>query len=87
MGRFIQYYREKARYAERSYSFVERVGIQRLIAVLVEDSDGEAARLEREIEAAVAAYRDPWAEGREQHEPSQFAEAAPVQPEAAGFPS
>ena len=60
IGRFIQYYRENARYAERSYAFVERIGIEKLRALLVDDAQGEAERLDREIEAAIAAYRDPW---------------------------
>ncbi len=85
IGRFMQYYRENARYGERSYGFVERIGIERLRAILIEDSEGQAARLDQEIEAAVAAYRDPWVEGRQPYEPTQFAEAAPVQDEAAGF--
>jgi nitrite reductase (NADH) large subunit len=85
IGRFIQYYRENARYGERSYGFVERIGIERLRAILLEDSEGQAARLDQEIEAAVAAYRDPWTEGRQPYEPTQFAEATPVQNEAAGF--
>jgi nitrite reductase (NADH) large subunit len=61
MGRFIQYYREHAKYLERSYGFVERIGIARLRDVLVHDSEGICARLDAEIAAAVAAYRDPWA--------------------------
>jgi nitrite reductase (NADH) large subunit len=87
MGRFMQYYRENARYAERSYGFVARVGIERLRSILIEDSDADAARLDREIEAAVAAYRDPWTEGCHPHEPSQFADAAPIEieTEAAGL--
>lgn len=84
MGRFMQYYRENARYAERSYGFVERVGIARLRALLVDDCEKTAARLDQEIAAAVAAYRDPWTEGRELYEPTQFAEPAPVRGEAAG---
>lgn len=82
MGRFIQYYRENARYAERSYAFVERLGIERLRAIVVDDAEGEAARLDREIAAAAAAYRDPWSEGAAPIEPTQFAEAVAV--EAAG---
>ncbi len=61
MGRFIQYYRENAKYLERSYGFVERLGIAHLRSVLVDDAQGICARLDREIEAAVAAYVDPWA--------------------------
>jgi nitrite reductase (NADH) large subunit len=75
MGRFMQYFRENARYAERSYTFVQRLGIERLRSILVEDSEGEAARLDREIEATVAAYRDPWQEGTAPIEPNQFGDA------------
>ena len=31
MGRFMQYYRENAKYLERTYDFVERIGIDRAI--------------------------------------------------------
>ena len=61
MGRFIQYYRENAKYMERSYGFVERLGIAHLRDVLVNDAQGIGARLDTEIAAAVAAYKDPWA--------------------------
>jgi nitrite reductase (NADH) large subunit len=79
MGRFIQYYREQAKYLERSYGFVQRLGIERLRAVLVDDCDGACARLDAEIEAAIAAYRDPWAsEAAEPLYPAQFAGPLPV---------
>jgi nitrite reductase (NADH) large subunit len=61
MGRFMQYYREHAKYLERSYGFVERVGIAHLRDVLVHDTEGLCARLDAEIAAAIAAYHDPWA--------------------------
>ncbi|MEO2168485.1 MAG: NAD(P)/FAD-dependent oxidoreductase, partial [bacterium] len=61
MGRFMQFYRENARYMERTYHLVERLGIDELRAILVEDRDGICARLDREIEAAVASSVDPWA--------------------------
>ena len=60
MGRFIQYYRENAKYLERTYGFAERVGIEHLHAVLIDDTEGICARLDAEIDKAVAAYRDPW---------------------------
>ena len=78
MGRFMQYYRENARYAERSYTFVERLGIERLRAILVDDSEGEGVRLDREMAATVAAYRDPWEEGATPAEPNQFSDALPI---------
>jgi nitrite reductase (NADH) large subunit len=72
MGRFMQYYRENARYLERSYDFVERLGIDALRRVLVDDSLGIAARLDAEIQAAVDAYQDPWLEADQPVHPSQF---------------
>ena len=73
MGRFIQYYRENAKYMERTYGFVARLGIERLRVVLVNDSEGICARLDADIEAAVAAYKDPWATDAEQPAyPAQF---------------
>ncbi len=72
MGRFIQYYRKHGKYMERSYGLVERVGIERLRELLVEDVEGIGARLDAEIERAVAARTDPWAEADEPVHPAQF---------------
>lgn len=73
MGRFMQYYREQAKYQERTYDFVERVGIEKLRAVLVSDSEGVASRLDAEIQAAVDAWVDPWArEAADPVHPAQF---------------
>ena len=60
MGRFIQYYRENAKYLERTHGFVQRLGIDKIRAVVVEDSEGIAERLDREIAESKAAYKDPW---------------------------
>jgi nitrite reductase (NADH) large subunit len=78
MGRFMQYYRENGKYLERSYGFVERLGIERLRDVLVEDTEGICSRLDAEIEAAVAAYKDPWLEAVQPVHASQFADPVPV---------
>ena len=43
-SRFVQYYGENAKYLERPCAFAERVGIDQLRSVLVEDSTGEAGR-------------------------------------------
>lgn len=72
IGRFMQYYRENAKYLERTYDFVERLGIEKIRDVLVRDSESIAARLDDGIQAAVDAYVDPWEEAvRPVHE-SQF---------------
>ncbi len=75
MGRFMQYYREHARYLERTYGFVTRVGIEKLRGILVDDSEGTCARLDSEIQAAVDAYVDPWSEASTPVYPLQFASA------------
>jgi len=72
MGRFMQYYREHGKYLERSYHFVERVGIEALRKILVEDSVGICGRLDAEIQKAVDAYRDPWKEAELPNYPQQF---------------
>ncbi len=82
MGRFMQYYRENARYLERTYDFVERLGIEHLRQILVEDSEGICARLDQDMQGAVDAYRDPWLEAADPVHPNQFASApaAPADP-------
>jgi nitrite reductase (NADH) large subunit len=72
MGRFMQHYRENARYLERTYDFVERAGIEKLRRVLVDDEEGICARLDAEIQAAVDAYVDPWQEAGKPVHPEQF---------------
>ena len=68
----MQYYREHAKYLERTYGFVERVGIDVLKGILIEDSLGICARLDAKIQEAVDAYRDPWREAREPAYERQF---------------
>jgi nitrite reductase (NADH) large subunit len=78
-GVFMQYYRENARWLERTYDFVPRVGLDELTALLVDDRDGLVAGLEERMQAAVDAYRDPWQDGREPA-PGQFTAALPLVP-------
>jgi nitrite reductase (NADH) large subunit len=73
MGRFMQYYREHGKYLERSYGFVERIGIETLRKILVDDSLGICGRLDGEIQKAVDAYADPWKEAEIPFYPAQFA--------------
>lgn len=78
MGRFIQYYRENAKYLERTHGFVDRVGIEKIRSVVVDDSEGIAARLELEIEETMAAYKDPWQEAYMPATANQFVSLLPV---------
>jgi nitrite reductase (NADH) large subunit len=83
-GRFMQYYREHAKYLERTYDFVPRVGIEKLRSLLVDDVEGICARLDADIQAAVDAYVDPWQEAVEPVHPSQFADTLEPVGAAAG---
>ncbi len=72
MGRFMQYYRENAKYLERTYGFVERLGIEHLRAIVVDDCENIGARLDAAIQASVDAYKDPWKEADANAVANQF---------------
>ncbi len=58
---FLQHYREQAEYLERTYAYLERVGIDAVRAAVLDP--GESARLlERYAIAKAAADPDPWRE-------------------------
>ncbi len=71
-ARFMQYYRENAKYLERTYGFVERIGIDKIRAVIVEDSEGIAGHLDAGLQASIDAYRDPWREAYTAAPPTEF---------------
>ncbi len=72
MGRFMQYYREHGKYLERTYGLLERIGIEQLRKILVDDSLNICARLDKEIQKAVDDYQDPWKEADSPAYPNQF---------------
>ncbi len=78
MGRFMQYYIENAKYLERTYGFLERVGIDKIKAVVVEDSEGIAARLDASMQRTVEAYVDPWLEAHTPATANQFVSTLPM---------
>jgi nitrite reductase (NADH) large subunit len=70
---FLQHYREQAEYLERTYGYIERVGIDAVKAAVLDP--GEQVRLlERYAIAKAAADPDPWLERRDPVTPKQFAE-------------
>jgi nitrite reductase (NADH) large subunit len=71
-GRFMQYYRENAKYKERTYTFVERIGLDRIRAIVMEDADGIAADLDAAMAVSVAATKDPWKEATQPKTANQF---------------
>ncbi|ARE40371.1 Nitrite reductase [NAD(P)H] large subunit [Rhodovulum sp. P5] len=59
---FIQLYRENAKYLDRPYKWVAKVGLDWVKAQVVDDLDTRAALVER-FEISQSVYRkDPWAE-------------------------
>jgi nitrite reductase (NADH) large subunit len=61
-SRFTQFYRENAKHSERTPSFVERIGIARIRAVVVDDSEGTAVALDAAMQASIGATYDSWKE-------------------------
>jgi nitrite reductase (NADH) large subunit len=79
-ARFLQYYRENAKWLERTYAFVPRIGLDRIKAVVVEDSEGIAERLDAEVQEHVDSHVDPWAaQGSEPVTPGQFQTSLPLE--------
>lgn len=77
-GRFLQYYRENANWLERTYAWVPRFGIEKIRAVVVDDSEGIGADLDANMQKSIDAYLDPWIDGREPATPGQFRTALPL---------
>lgn len=77
-GRFIQYYRENAKYLERTYGFVERMGIAAIREIVVDDRDGIGEHLEERLKRSTEAYRDPWKQLQSTETPNVFANLLPV---------
>lgn len=76
IGRFLIYYRDNAKWLERTYDFVPRVGLEKLRAVLADE--GVSAELDAEVEKTMAAYVDPWLERDAPAFAGQFDEARRV---------
>ena len=62
IGRFLIYYRDNAKWLERTYDFAPRIGLENLKDILVNDSLGIGTELDTEVEKTAAAYVDPWLE-------------------------
>jgi nitrite reductase (NADH) large subunit len=62
IGRFMIYYRDNAKWIERTYDFVPRIGIETIRDIIVNDSLGICSQLDAEVEKTIAAYVDPWLE-------------------------
>ncbi len=58
----MQLYREEAAYLDRLYKWVEKTGLERVRARIMEDHDGRKALFERFLASQHAVRKDPWAE-------------------------
>ena len=84
---FLQHYRENAEYLERTYGFVERVGIESIRDTVLDEESGEPDRLRERFRIAKAAVlTDPWLERRDPVNTKQFAELD-SEPELVGPPA
>ncbi|HET9051663.1 MAG TPA: nitrite reductase large subunit NirB [Candidatus Dormibacteraeota bacterium] len=69
---FFQHYREDAEYLERTYAYMERVGLEAVRAATVDASPEVQAGLLDRFAASRRRVRDPWLEGAEPRTSSQF---------------
>jgi nitrite reductase (NADH) large subunit len=78
IGRFFIYYRDNAKWLERTYDFVPRMGLDKLKRVLLDDELGLCGYFDREVEATIAAYADPWMERERPAYEGQFEDARSI---------
>lgn len=69
---FFQFYREQANYLERSYDFVERVGIEKIRKETVYAPEPVRKALLDRLNKSRAHARDPWLERENPVHPTQF---------------
>ena len=59
-GAFVQLYREDAHYLERTAPWVERVGLEKIKKLVVEDAANRQALYDRFLISQQTAQIDPW---------------------------
>ena len=69
---FFQYYRENANYLERTYDFVERLGIEKVRKETVYAPEETRRALLDRLARSKARAKDAWLEGRTPVNPTQF---------------
>jgi nitrite reductase (NADH) large subunit len=77
---FFQYYRENANYLERTYDFVERLGIEKVRKETVYAPEAVRDALLDRLRRSKARSRDAWQEGIEPKTPAQFIPLIPIDP-------
>jgi nitrite reductase (NADH) large subunit len=76
---FFQYYRENANYLERTYDFVERIGIEKIRKETVYAAAAVRQELRDRFARSKLRAVDPWHEGRAPKHPTQFIRLQPIE--------
>jgi nitrite reductase (NADH) large subunit len=76
---FFQYYRENANYLERTYDFVERLGIERVRKETVYAPEAQKARLLERLARSKTMAKDSWLERNHLVNPTQFIQIQPME--------
>lgn len=76
---FFQYYRENANYLERTYDFVERLGIERVRRETIYAPLAVQQGLRDRLRKSKWVSRDAWLEGDEPRHPTQFVQIQPME--------
>jgi nitrite reductase (NADH) large subunit len=77
---FFQYYRENGNYLERSYDFVERLGIEKVRKETVYAAQEEKERLLDRLRRSKALSQDAWLERDHPANSTQFVQIAAMEP-------
>jgi nitrite reductase (NADH) large subunit len=76
---FFQYYRENANFLERTYDFIERVGIEKVRRETVYAPLAVQQGLRERLRKSKRLARDAWLEGDEPRHPTQFVQIEPIE--------
>ena len=76
---FFQYYRENANYLERTYDFVERLGIEKIRKETVYATETEKKNLLDRLARSKALAKDAWLEGETPVNATQFVQIQPME--------
>ncbi|MDP9114151.1 MAG: nitrite reductase large subunit NirB [Acidobacteriota bacterium] len=76
---FFQYYRENANYLERSYDFVERLGIEKIRKETVYAPEADKQALLDRLARSKALAKDAWVEGHTPVSATQFIQIQPLE--------
>ena len=76
---FFQYYRENANYLERTYDFVERLGIERVRRETIYAPLAAQQGLRERLRKSKAMATDAWLDGDQPRHPAQFVQIQPLE--------